>query len=237
MAGMLRYAKGIPTIPVARRMNLPDLVDARSRMGQAPSWSAMFIRAYGLVCARFAPLRRSWISWPTPHLYEHPHSECILAVEREVHGEPVVLPGKIIRPEIATLDEIQQQLQHFQKAEVKSIKSFLLSLRFGRLPGFLQRLILWHNLDLSGKRRVKYIGTFGMSNYGMFGAESLHPIGLQTTLMTLGPISSTGEITVKLVYDHRVLDGAFVARCLKHLEEVLQTIILGELRQTSRLAG
>jgi hypothetical protein len=34
---------------------------------------------------------------------------------------------------------------------------------------------------------------------------------------------------VKLVYDHRVLDGAVVARCLNELEETLNTQIAREL--------
>jgi hypothetical protein len=45
----------------------------------------------------------------------------------------------------------------------------------------------------------------------------------------LGPISEDGSAVVKLVYDHRVLDGAVVARCLNELEETLNTQIAREL--------
>jgi pyruvate/2-oxoglutarate dehydrogenase complex dihydrolipoamide acyltransferase (E2) component len=92
---------------------------------------------------------------------------------------------------------------------------------------------MWQKLDISGKQRAKYIGTFGFTNYGMLGAESLHPLGPTTTVMTLSPISPDGDVTVKLVYDHRVLDGSYVARSLAHLQEVLHQTILPELQGNS----
>jgi hypothetical protein len=227
--GMLRYCERIPSNPVARFMSLADLVEARRELRTPPSWSAIFIRAYGIVCSQFAPLRRALISWPSPYLYENEHSGCAVAVERAWQGESIVLFGQIAQPENLTMGAIQRALQHFQEADVWSVGTFRLALRFGRLPSLLQRLLLWHKLDVSGRRRIKYMGTFGMTNYGMLGAESLHPLGPQSTVLTLGPLAPNGDITVKLVYDHRVLDGAYVARCLQHLEDLLHTTILDEL--------
>jgi hypothetical protein len=237
LIAMLHYAQRIPTIPVAYRMNLADLGAARRNRPSPPSWSSILIRAYSLTCAKFPQLRRTWISWPRPYLYEHPHSVCASAIEREWDGEQVVLPGLIGNPENTPLDGIQQQLRRYQDADVWSISGYRRTIRFGYLPRFLQRLFMWHKLDVSGKRRARYVGTFGFSNYGMLGAESLHPIGPQTTVMTLGPMSPAGDITVKLVYDHRVLDGAQVARCLNHLEEVLHGTIAAELRSEVPLAA
>jgi hypothetical protein len=234
MAAFLEYAKHIPTIPVARHMRLAPLAKARALLPSRPSWTSIFIRAYALVCAEFAPLRRVWVSWPWAHLYEHPHSVCAVAIERQYEGENVILTSPIDRPEAANLDEIDAHLRHFQQADVWSISRFRMALRFGWMPSWLQRLLLWHRLDLSGRRRVKYLGTFGMSNYGRLGAESLHPVGPQTTILTLGPINDNAEVTVKLVYDHRVLDGADIARALARLDEVLHTTLLAELQQASR---
>jgi pyruvate/2-oxoglutarate dehydrogenase complex dihydrolipoamide acyltransferase (E2) component len=230
MVAMLRYAQKIPTVPVARTIHLGPLAQTRKQQLSPHSWSAIFIRAYGLVCSHFPHLRRAWMSWPFPRLYEHPHSVCGMAVEREWEGEKVVLKGLIREPEHTSLDQISMILRGLQEADVWSVSSFRSSLRFGAVPGWLQRLLMWQKLDVNGTRRAKYIGTFGFSNYGMLGAESLHPIGPTTTVMTLSPIKPNGDVTVKLVYDHRVLDGSYVARCLAHLEEVLHQDILLELR-------
>lgn len=237
IAAMLEYARKIPTVPVSRAINVAALAQARGGSVDPVSWTAIFIRAYGIVCKRFPELRRSWISWPYPHLYEHSSSKCAVAVEREWEGEKIVLMGLIREPESSSLLKIHRDLLDLKNAEIWSVSSFRATLRFGSMPRSLQRFILWHKLDISGPRRVKHLGTFGISNYGSFGAESLHPIGLQTTLLTLSPIEPNGAMNAKLVYDHRVLDGSFIARCLVHLDEVLHDVILAELRQSMRIAA
>jgi len=231
MAAFLSYAQRVPTIPVARRINLTPLIETRAELASRPSWSAIFLRAYALVCAESPHLRRVWVAWPRAYLYEHSHSVCSVAVEREFEGERIVLGSPIVRPEAASLAEIDGHLRHLQQADVWSISRYRMALRFGRMPCILQRLLLWQRLDWSGRKRVKYLGTFGLTNYGKLGAESLHPIGPQTTVLTLGPISPSGDVTVKLVYDHRVLDGSDIARALVRLDEVLHTRVLAELRQ------
>ncbi len=47
----------------------------------------------------------------------------------------------------------------------------------------------------------------------LLSAESLHPISPLTTTMTYGVIAADGSVNVRLIYDHRVLDGAVVRVC------------------------
>jgi len=106
-----------------------------------------------------------------------------------------------------------------------------MTLRFMRAPTPIRRLLWWGTLNISGFKRCKRFGTFGLSSYGSLGAEQIHPISPLTTTLTYGPIDpATGGVTVKLIYDHRVLDGAYVARRLRDIEEVLNGVILDELR-------
>jgi hypothetical protein len=62
-----------------------------------------------------------------------------------------------------------------------------------------------------------------------FGASSLHVLSPLTTTLNYGTFLPDGSLDVRLVYDHRVLDGATVARALGHLEEVLHGPIADEL--------
>jgi len=234
LIAFLEHAKEIPTVPVARQINLSDLMNARAQITQPPSWSAIFMRAYALVSGPFNQLRRSWLSWPYARMYEHPVSVCSVAVEREWQGERYVFYGKVEQPEERTLEFVNDALLHLQTEEIRKVRAFRNVLRLGKLPLFLQRLALSAHDDFSGPRRVRSLGTFALSNYGMLGAESLHPIGLNTTILTLGPISPKADVTVKVVYDHRILDGGYVARALGHLDEVLHTTILAELRERIR---
>src|SRR5262249_12829799 len=104
-------------------------------------------------------------------------------------------------------------------------------LRLGRMPGFLRSILFWIGLNGSGFRRAKRFGTFAISSLGNLGIEQYHPISPLTTYLTFGPIAPTGDVTVKIIYDHRVMDGRCVARCLNDLEEVLNTHMLEELKK------
>jgi hypothetical protein len=229
MVEMLRHARRIPSIPVARTLQVAAVAEARARAVPAPSWTAIFIRAYGLVARRHPELRRVLVRLPIPHLYEHPHSICALAIEREWQGETVLLGGKIRAPEDMSLEQIHRHIRHFKEAPVWEVSDFRQVLRLGRMPAFVRRFIFWQTLYVSGAKRAKRFGTFLVSSYGSLGAEQLHPLSTHTSLLTFGPISDKGGVIAKIVYDHRVLDGRRVAHCLADLETTLNTKILAEL--------
>ena len=96
----------------------------------------------------------------------------------------------------------------------------------------------WGTLNISGLKRSKRFGTFGLSSYGALGAEQIHPISPLTTTLTYGPIDPlTGRVIVKLIYDHRVLDGAYVARRFAMSKKILNGPILDELRENRSTPG
>ena len=107
---------------------------------------------------------------------------------------------------------------------------FRRALLISRLPRPLRRLAWWIGLNFWGRKRAHYMGTFGVSVYAGLGAASLHPLSPLTTTLNYGVIDADGTVDVRLIYDHRVMDGSTVARALKDLERVLTCEILAELR-------
>jgi pyruvate/2-oxoglutarate dehydrogenase complex dihydrolipoamide acyltransferase (E2) component len=91
-------------------------------------------------------------------------------------------------------------------------------------------------LNVSGAKRAKRLGTFGLTSYGALGAEQMHPISPLSTTFTFGPIDDEGRVCIKIIYDHRVLDGAYVARRLRDVEEAMAGPIFDELRAGARAA-
>ena len=81
-------------------------------------------------------------------------------------------------------------------------------------PGSLVGVLLWLAASWGFRLYLRYFNTYSAS-YGSLGAESLHPISPLTTTLSFGPISPTGDVVIKLIYDHRVLDGAYIARRLE----------------------
>ena len=226
---ILHHGRLVPALPLSKLMRVGKLSDVR-KAGAFVSWIAIFMKGYGLVAQRHPELRRAYIPFPWPHVYEHPISECALLLEREYDGEDIVLGAKLRAPEIQTLADLDEHMARFRNAPVQEIGDFRQWLRVGRLPGFLRRLTFWHTLYLSGYKRTKRLGTFAISSLGNLGVEQHHPVSPLTTYLTFGPISPQGEVNVKIIYDHRVMDGRCVARSLIDLEEMLNTRILDELR-------
>jgi hypothetical protein len=226
---VLTHALKAPLVPVARKMDLRRVAAARVAAIGKPSWTTLFVRAFGIVSSRHPPLRRTFMQWPFPHLYEHPDTVCAVAVERQWNDEPAIFFGNVLAPERQDLAAIQRRIHRYRERPIEEIGRFRRQIFLGRCPWLIRRAIVWGALHLSGPQRVYRFGTFGVTNYGQWGAESLRPIAPITALLTLGPIDEDDRGVVKIVYDHRVLDGAFVARCLAELEDTLNTQIAQEL--------
>ena len=103
-------------------------------------------------------------------------------------------------------------------------------LLIARLPRPIRRMLWWIGLNVDGRLRVRMFGTYGVSVYSGLGASALHPPAVGTSSITYGVIEANGDVAVRVSYDHRVLDGADVARALASLERFLKHEILAELR-------
>ena len=87
---LVHFARQVPSVPVQRRMNLAPVVAARQLAEPRPSWCTIFTKAYGYVAAAIPELRRAYLSFPFPHLYEHPINVASIAVERRLGDEEAV---------------------------------------------------------------------------------------------------------------------------------------------------
>jgi hypothetical protein len=235
LGDLLHFAKQIPSIPVQRRINVSRLIEAREYALRRPSWCAIFTKAYAFVSQAWPQLRRSYITFPTPHLYQHPTSVASIAIERPFGDEPAVFFAHLADVETRSFANIDDKLRQYKTAPIKSISCFRRAMLVTRLPLPIRRLLWWSALNHSGRRRARMVGTFGVSTYSGLGAASLHPLSVLTTTLNYGVIEPNGDVDVRLVYDHRVLDGATVARALGDLDHVLHNEILTELRACERL--
>ncbi len=226
---LVHFARKVPSVPVSRMMDVGPLIGPRQSHPGRPSWAVLFMKAYAQVCDENPPLRRALLTFPWMRLYEYPSSICALALEREYEGEDGIFVGLFRAPDKQSLTELDRSLRWYKTDEVEKIGLFRQMLRVSSTPQLIRRLLWWSTLAISGQKRAKRLGTFGLSSYGALGAESLHPMSPLTTTLTYGPIDENGRVCVKLIYDHRVLDGAYVARRLADIERVLLSSIREEL--------
>ena len=229
MIDLLHFAASIPSVPVQRQMSLQPVVRARAACDDRPRWTAIFAKAYALVAKEFPELRRAYIKLPWPTLYEYPLSNASIIIERDYEGEPSLFSILIKDPATQSLRDIGRILHHASTTPVDAIKDFRRSMRFAALPRPLRRLLWWIALNF-GRQRSNFFGTFAVSVYSALNAESLHPLTPLTTTLNYGVIDSEGKVTVRIIYDHRVVNGATVARALARLEEILNTSLVDEIR-------
>lgn len=234
---LLHYAKKVPSLPLARDCWIDPLIRARAGMPNPPTWTALMMKAYGIVAARLPELRRAYVPYPWARLYEHPRSDCAILIERSIDGESIVLAAKVLDPATAPLHEIDDHLKRFRQDDVESISPFRQLLRLGRLPKLLRRFVYWSTLGFSGYKRARRFGTFMMSSLGNLGIEQIHPLTPLTTYFTFGPIHPDGWVNLKIIYDHRVMDGRTVARALVDLESILNHELIAAIESMPAAAA
>lgn len=231
---MLRLARRIPTVPVQKQIQIADVVQARRRTAHRPSWTAIFLRAFALTSMEIPALRRVYVGGWRPRLFESDFTVAMIAVEREYQGEPVVFVGRIQRPERESIESIDSEIHDLRTSPISENGQFRRTVLLGRLPQFLRRWILWRRTTGDGARRVRRSGTFGVSVYSALGAESLHPLAPVSCLLNYGVIADDGQVTLRVVYDHRVLDGAVLARALTRFEAIMNGRIVEEIEHRER---
>jgi len=228
VSDLLSFAAKMPILPVQRQMHLGELKKARAARPVRPSWVALFLKAFALTAKEFPELRRVYLKFPWPHLYEYRDSVAAVTVERSIGPEPAVLVLRIGGLEWQPLASIDQAIDFARSAPIEDVKDFRRALRIARLPLLLRRALMWLGLNI-GRQRPKYFGTFCLTDLSPLGTESLRPLFPATVTLYYGRMSEEGALVVRAAYDHRVLDGATIARALARLEQLLNGVVAAEL--------
>lgn len=217
----------VPLFPVDRQLRLAAVAEARESCPVRIGWAAIFLKAYGLV-AREMPVLRTWFSGGlAPRLVTVPHTVATLAVNRTDADGDRLLFARLRKPDAESLVEIQRFI-HACTTEPLD-RMFKRQLELEMVPGPLRRTILRWNMNSRSAKRANRIGTFSLSTLAGLGASNrFHPT-LCTTSLSYAPLESDGRCAATIIADHRVLDGAAVARALQWLEQALQTDIVAEL--------
>ena len=226
---LLYFSKRIPHQALTRYCNLTRLCEVKKSVPARVGWAALFLKAYGRLAERHPTLRQSFMPWPFDHIYQHPVNFARLPVSREYNGELCTFFARIPQPENLSLLELQQLILSFKSDQVQEIVNYRRQWKVARLPTLIRRLLWWISLNVSGRIREMRFGTFVITTVSGDGAISIHPPSVVGTTLTYGPVADDGTVRVTLVYDHRLMDGAFVARVLRELEEELNGFLCDEL--------
>ena len=207
--------------------DLDALALVRQACPSRVSWPVLFMKAYGILSQEVPALRQVWMPFPWPSIYQHDTSIGMLAIHREYKGESWLFWGKFESPQNTQLIDLQQQLDAYQSAPVKPM--FKRLIRLSGVPNPFRLMIWWFNIQLSGAKRIREVGTFFLSTLASRGADIPMPPSFQTGVVSYGPLDDRGRCRVTLAYDHRLMDGLLVAECLDRLEQILNGLLAAEL--------
>lgn len=225
----MRYAIAVPGIPTERMMELGAVIAARNAVPYRPPWAGIFAKACALTAREYPALRRTYVKWPWPHLYEYEDSIATITINREHDGEACVLPLLIAEPASLPISLIAKMIDESVQLPMADIKAFRRAVAVGKLPGILRRPAMWIGFN-TARLRANYFGTFSVTSVSFKGAEFLYVPTLTTSLLTFGVFGPDGRTPVRMVIDHRVMDGMEFAAILERLEAIMNGPILQELR-------
>lgn len=225
------FAKAATKGVITRRLNLVPLGAALAQMprGDRPAWTAIVAKAYALVARDIPELRRAYVKFPSPHLYQYPMSVCMVATERVFDdGEPTLFFVRMKGPELTNLSDLDAALRRAKTVPWREERDFRRVFQITALPLPLRRLVWWLGLNI-GRQRANYFGTFGITSLAGQGATITHAVHMFTTLLSYGPLAEDGTMEMIFSFDHLAFDGGVVARALKGLEDALNGPIVEEL--------
>jgi hypothetical protein len=228
---VIHCARRVPSFPVERKFLLGELSDLRYRVSPRISWSALFLRAYGLASREHPFLRQIFVAWPWPRIYQSPECVISVAVNRSLPTGERLFFGRLKNPDCISLVAIQRELDRFQTNDPARI--FLSQWRGAKLPTWLRRLAWWWRMEVDYRNRSRRVGTASMSVLAGQGVTNrLHPCML-TSSLSYGPLESDGQCLLTLQCDHRVIDGVDAARALNSIGEYLTQEVYSELAAIS----
>ena len=226
---LMKFSSHVPSVAADRRMDLRPLIAARNSCAAKPGWCVLFSKAFAMLGRDYPELRRTYMKFPWPRLYEHPYSIVALNVERQLAHENVVLYCLISRAETRTIAAMEEIVRHHKEAPLESLRSYQRSIAVSRIPWPVRHWFWWSSLNMFGRRRSHNFGTFSISSIAAQGAGLLHLIPLLTSTLHYGLFDEQGRLDMRVSFDHRVLDGGAVARALTDLESTLNREIVREI--------
>ncbi len=226
----MRLSQDIPLVSVQRRMRLERVLRARSQCAERPLWMSIFTKAYGIVSRQFPELRRAYVKLPWPQFYEYEKPIAMLPLGIEYRGEESIFTIRIGNPGKIRLTDIDRRIVAAKASAVEKVAEFRRLLRISRLPLPIRYPLQWVGLNL-GRQRANYFGTFLIGGVSELGIESQHMLSPISNSLSYGVISPDGDVNVRMYWDHRVMDGAVVARALAQLERTLNGEIADELHE------
>lgn len=217
------------------------LREYRSRTGNRISFTAWLLKRIADAVTEYPAVHG--IRKGKRKLFVFDDVDMSVVVERTVDGEPVPLPMVIRNVQSKSGEEITSEIESAKQQEIRGESDYVLQGNrqkrdpvkfFAFLPQFL-RLIIWriilsdpfHLKEMMGTVIVSAVGMMGKVK-GWFVPYSMHPLSIGLGSITEKPAAVHGTVQIRefisitLLIDHDVIDGAPAARFVSRLVKTIE---------------
>jgi hypothetical protein len=205
---------------------LDSLYQAKKTSSKNLSWYSIYIKAFGILSLKYPELRQSFFPIFLPHIFQYHLPSAMLAMERRMSGQTMVVYLKIDNPAVLELVEIEKRIKEAQRRPPDKIKSIRRFLKMMQLPFILRRMAWFLGLNFHGFK-WRYFGTFGVTGIGR-GVRSLN-VKTPLPVTFIFDMSNEEKPLFRLYWDHRIFDGVIVSKMMQDLERILNGQIVAEL--------
>jgi pyruvate/2-oxoglutarate dehydrogenase complex dihydrolipoamide acyltransferase (E2) component len=160
------------------------------------------------------------------------HVNVKLTFDKLINGQRAVIAMVMPDVQSATLDEIQQRINHYRSGDPARMPEFAAVRRLDRLPMWLGSLV-FRSATRSLGRRPSLLGTVAVTSLGHRPVNGFYSAGGTTITIGVGqmrdcPVVRDGHIVsakimqLNLTFDHRAIDGAEAADLLAEIKGKLE---------------
>jgi hypothetical protein len=224
---LMRASAGMPFVAVRRTLSVGRLADARKGLSDRPAWAAIFAKGFAILAREQPILRRVYLKWLWPHLYEFPQTVAMIVVAPDATPDGVLLfPVKA--PDLTPLAEADARIRAAKTQPIEATVFFRKTMMVTRLPNPIRWLAWAIGLNF-GRQRGNYLGTLLVTSVAAFGGGEVEARGPQPFILSYDRLSSGGTIDVMIRWDHRITDAAVIGMELARLEQILNHQIADEM--------
>ena len=229
----LRDARSTCHVHLMADVDATRLRDARALSGGRISYVSFLVKAAAEVVAQCPPARSVLRDGLRPRLAVVDDVHAKVLFDKSVEGTRCVVSGIVRSAADRSLDQVQDEIDRYKKAEVDDPQGPFRQLRrMQRLPLPVARA-LYRVALRDPERRAALQGVFSVTSVGQEPVRAILPmisgaLGFGIGRIADTPVAADGAVriaplfTLSLTFDHRVLDGALAAELLARTKHRLE---------------
>jgi pyruvate/2-oxoglutarate dehydrogenase complex dihydrolipoamide acyltransferase (E2) component len=221
--------------------------ELKSRTGEALSFTGWVMKCIGQAVSEHKHIQAMRKGRKSLILFDD--VDISVVVERSVArsdnpSETLPMPYVVRKANEKTVKEIHDEIRAAQEeslgageVQLGARRNARLTRAFNLMPRFVRNLLVWRRLTKDPFFAKKTMGTVVVTSVGSIGKDSGYvwtiPIGIHPVVFALGNIARkpgiVGEeikireyLSMTVLFDHDVTDGAPVARFIQRLKELLE---------------